>query len=178
MGNHLRIETEHIILREWREGDRELYARMCADPEVMRYLPKALTREESDAQIDRFICHWNERGYGLWAVKEKESGDFVGFIGLLYQEDWTASEYKTEVGWRLDKGFWGRGYATEGAVEAIRFGFEDVGLEGITSICDPRNIASRRVMEKIGMDFIGEVFWRGYEDVFYEILREDLRRGF
>lgn len=171
------LETERLLLRAWRDEDREPYARMCADPEVMRYLPAVLAPKESDAQIDRFIRHWNEHGYGLWAVEEKESGNFTGFIGLSRHEDWTASQHKTEIGWRLEKKFWGRGFATEGALAGLRFGFKKVGLEGITSICDPRNRASRRVMEKIGMKFGGEVLFRGYKDVYCEIRREEWRQS-
>lgn len=169
----MEIETGRLLLRGWRDEDRQPYARMCADPEVMRHLPGTLTRRESDDQIDRFIRHWSEHGYGLWAVEEKASSEFTGFVGLAYQKDWPAGEHKTEVGWRLDRRFWGRGFATEAALASLRYGFERLKLPRIISICDPRNTASRRVMQKAGLTFRGEAHWRGYDDVWYAIDREE-----
>lgn len=161
------IETARLLLRPWREEDVEPYARMCADPEVMLYLPGTLTPEESRQQVERFVRHWEERGFGLWAIEERASSEFIGFVGLVYQDDWPVGEHKVEVGWRLDRRFWGRGLATEGAVESLRYGFGRLKLPRIISICDPRNAASRRVMGKAGLTFRGEACWRGYEDVWY-----------
>ena len=168
-----KIEIGRLLLRQWREEDLEPYARICADPEVMRYLPGVLTREESAKQIDRFVCHWREHGYGLWAVEEKADGEFIGFVGLAYQEDWPVGEHKVEVGWRLDRRFWGNGLATEGALASLSHGFENRKLERIISICDPRNRASQRVMEKCGLSFQGEAHWKGYDEVWYAIDREN-----
>lgn len=167
------IETEQLLLRQWRDEDLAPYARMCADPEVMRYLPAVLTRDESALQIEGFVRHWEERGFGLWAVEERASDEFVGFIGLAQHEDWAIDEHNVEVGWRLDRRFWGRGLATEGAIASLRYGFETLGLERIISITDPRNVASRRVMEKAGLLYQGEVRWRGFDDVWYAIGRRD-----
>lgn len=161
------IETERLLLRQWRDEDFDPYARMCADPEVMRYLPAILTREESARQIEGFIRHWEERRFGLWAVEERARGEFTGFIGLAQHDDWPVDEHNVEVGWRLDRHFWGRGLATEGAIASLRHGFEKLGLERIISITDPRNTASRRVMEKAGLLYRGEVHWRGFDDVWY-----------
>src|SRR5215210_3304085 len=122
------IETFRLRLRTWREDDLDPYARICADPEVMRYLSGPMTREQSEQQISEFVRHWEERGFGLWAVEEKLSSAFIGFIGLLYHEDWLEGEHRTEVGWRLDCPLWGRGLATEGAMASLRYGFEELGL--------------------------------------------------
>src|SRR5919107_5932172 len=92
------IETARLPLRTWREEALAPYARLCADPEVMRYLSGPMTREQSEQQASQFVRHWEERGFGLWAVEEKSSGAFIGFIGLLYHEDWSEGEYRTEVG--------------------------------------------------------------------------------
>ena len=167
-----RIETGRLLLREWRESDLDPYARMCSDPEVMRYLPGVLDREGSEEQISGFVRHWEERGFGLWAVEHRATGTLIGFVGLLRQENWPEGEHKTEVGWRLDRSFWGRGLATEGARASLRYGFEDLGLDGIISITLPENAASRRVMEKAGLTFRGETRWRGYGVVWYAIDRE------
>ena len=102
------IRTERLLLRAWRESDLDPYARMCSDPEVMRYLP----REGSEEQVASFVRGWEERGLGIWAVEHGATG---AFVGLLHQENWPEGEHKTEVGWRLERSFWGRGLATEGA---------------------------------------------------------------
>ena len=103
------IETPRLFLRRWREEDLDAYARLCADPEVMRYLSGTMTREQMEEQMARFVHYWEERGFGLWAVEEKASGAFIDFIGLLDHGDWPEGEHKTEVGWRLDRSCWGRG---------------------------------------------------------------------
>ncbi len=166
------IETDRLLLCRWREGDLDAYARICADPEVMRYLPATLGREESAQQMAGFVRHWEERGFGLWAVEEKASGEFIGFIGLMCHNDWPEGEHNTEVGWRLGRAHWGRGLATEGALANVRYGFEGLGLERIISITLPENAASRRVMEKAGLTYRGETRWRGHDVVWYAIDRD------
>jgi RimJ/RimL family protein N-acetyltransferase len=163
------IETARLLLRRWRDGDLEPYARICADPQVMRYIGGGapLMREQSEAQISDFIRHWDERGFGLWAVEHRASGVFIGFVGLAYQQEWIEDEHRTEVGWRLDPAYWGRGLATEGAVASVRYGFEELGLERIISIIQPENAASRRVAEKAGLTLRGETRWRGDDVVWY-----------
>jgi RimJ/RimL family protein N-acetyltransferase len=96
-----------------------------------------MTCEHSEQQVSEFVRHWEDRGFGLWAVEEKSSGAFIGFIGLLYHEDWSEGKHRTEVGWRLARPFWGRGLATEDAMASLRYGFEEVGLDHITSIAVP-----------------------------------------
>jgi RimJ/RimL family protein N-acetyltransferase len=165
------IETARLRLRTWREDDLAPYARICADPEVMRYLSGPMTRQHSEQQVSEFVRHWEERGFGLWAVEEKSSGAFIGFIGLLYHEDWSEGNHRTEVGWRLARPFWGRGLATEGAMASLRYGFEEVGLDRI-SIAVPENLASRRVMEKLGMTLRGEIRFKGSDVVWYAVERQ------
>ena len=166
------IETERLLLRQWREGDLEAYARICADTEVMRYLPATLSREESVGQMAGFVRHWEEQGFGLWAVEERASGEFIGFVGLMRHDDWPEGEHRTEVGWRLGRAHWGRGLATEGALASVRYGFEGLGLARIISITLPENAASRRVMEKAGLTYRGEPRWRGQAVVWYAIDRD------
>jgi RimJ/RimL family protein N-acetyltransferase len=146
---------------------------MCADPEVMRHFPYVLTREESEAQVGSFVGHWEERGFGLWAVEEKAPGAFIGFVGLQYNEERSEGEHKTEVGWRLDRACWNRGFATEGARASLGYGLEVLELERIVSFTAPENAASRRVMEKCGLVQRGETRWRGLEHVWYAIDRRE-----
>jgi RimJ/RimL family protein N-acetyltransferase len=169
------VETRRLLLRQWRSEDLDPYARICADAEVMQYIGSGvpLTREQSEAQISRFVRHWDEHGFGLWAVEHRTSGAFVGFVGLVHQDEWIEGEHKTEVGWRLDPAYWGKGFATEGAVAGVRYGFEELGLERIISIIQLANAASRRVAEKAGLTPQGEVRWRGNDVIWYAIDREE-----
>lgn len=164
-----KIKTPRLLLRPWRKDDLDPYARMCADPEIMRYLPDTLTREQSEEQISRLVRHWEERGFGLWAAEVRATGRFIGFIGLQYSEDWPEGEHKTEVDWRLDRSYWGRGLATEGALASLRYGFEELGRERIIGITLRENEVSRRVMEKSGLALRGETRWRGFDMVWYDI---------
>ena len=145
------LSTDRLTLRRWRESDREPFARLNADPEVMAHFQRPLTREESDALVDRIETRFEERGYGLWAVERREDGLFLGFTGLAYQTFEAPFTPCVEVGWRFDKFAWGHGYATEAAREALRFGFIDANLDEIVSFTAVGHRASIRVMERIGM---------------------------
>ena len=144
------IRTERLVLRRWRDDDREPFAALNADPAVVEHLQGAMSRDASDAFIDRIEANWSERGWGLWAVEVPDVAPFVGYVGL-WPADYVANRPMVEVGWRLAREHWGRGYATEAAREALRFGFEEVGLEEIVSFTVPQNLRSRRVMERIGL---------------------------
>jgi RimJ/RimL family protein N-acetyltransferase len=127
------------------------FARLNADQVVMRFFPALLSRAESDALADRIEAHFQEHGFGLWAVEIPGLVAFAGYLGLAvprFQAHFTPC---VEIGWRLDAAFWNRGFATEGARAALEFGFETLHLREIVSFTVPSNIASRRVMEKIGM---------------------------
>jgi RimJ/RimL family protein N-acetyltransferase len=142
------FRTERLLLRQWREEDREPFAKLNADPETMRYFVSTMTREESDATVDWATALIDERGWGLWAVEVVGGAPFIGFVGLnvpRFRPEWV------EVGWRLRREHWGNGYATEAAREALRFGFEELGLDEIVSFTSVPNTPSRRVMERIGM---------------------------
>jgi RimJ/RimL family protein N-acetyltransferase len=143
------IRTERLLLRRWREADRAPFAAMNADPDVMEHMPGSMPRERSDAFIDRIEAHWAADGWGLWAVEVPDVAPFVGYVGL-WPADYLAPG-RVEVGWRLARERWGNGYATEAAREALRYGFETVGLDEIVSFTVPQNIRSRAVMERIGL---------------------------
>lgn len=148
-----RVETQRLLLREWQDADRLPYAALNADPEVMRHFPSALTAPQSSQMVDRMIAGWEERGFGLWAVERRDTGEFIGFVGLSAPV-WEASFTPcVEVGWRLAKQHWGMGFAPEAAVAALEFGFGNVDLPGdsIVSFTTTTNVQSQRVMEKIGM---------------------------
>ncbi|MBG6249241.1 MULTISPECIES: GNAT family N-acetyltransferase [Symbiopectobacterium] len=154
------IETERLILRQWRDEDYPIYAQLNADPEVMRYFPELMSREESDAQIGRFTKHIANKGWGFWAVELKSSGEFIGFIGLHKQKEESGIPHAPliEAGWRLQARHWGNGYATEGAKRVIRYAFEQLESPEVYAYTPLQHMASQRVMIKAGMTNTGEDF--------------------
>jgi len=147
----LRLTTERLILRGWRDSDREPFARMNADPEVMRHFVHPLSREESDRFADRIESHFERHGFGLWAVEIPGQTPFIGYVGLSTPGFEAHFMPAVEIGWRLDRQFWGHGYATEGARAALGDGFGRVGMKEIVSFTSPLNVPSIAVMERLGM---------------------------
>ena len=148
-----RLQTARLLMREWRDSDREPYAALNADEEVMRHFPSTLTPEQSSEMIDRMSASWRDREFGLWSVERIDTSEFIGFVGLAapaWQADFTPC---VEVGWRLSKRHWGNGFAPEAATATLEWGFANVDLPGgeIVSFTTVGNTNSRRVMEKIGM---------------------------
>src|SRR5580658_5625584 len=127
------MRTDRLILRRWRDSDREPFARMNADSRVMEFFRQVLSAEESDALVDRIEAHFEERGFGLYAAELVEDGSFIGYIGLAVPRFSAHFTPCVEIGWKLDAAYWGRGFATEGAQEIVRHAFEDLGLAGLVS---------------------------------------------
>jgi RimJ/RimL family protein N-acetyltransferase len=150
MGGHTILRTERLVLRPWRAEDLLPFARLTADPEVMEHFPALLTREQSDALGRAIMAHIEQSGWGLWAL-QAPGLPFAGYVGLSVPGFDAHFTPTVEVGWRLAREAWGRGYATEGARAALAFGFEQLGLDEIVSFTVPANRRSRRVMEKLGM---------------------------
>jgi RimJ/RimL family protein N-acetyltransferase len=166
------IVTPRLLLRGWRESDVEGMAAIYSDPEVVRFL-RPLDVEGTRQQLRRFVDHWQEHGFGLWAVEERESRRLIGRIGLMWHDDWTETPHDAEVGWTLDRFSWGRGLATEGGAASLGFGFEQRGMERIISIAHRENVASQRVMQKLGLKRAGDTDWRENPVVWYAISRFD-----
>lgn len=117
----------------------------------MEYFPDRLTRAESDDMIARIEAGFTTRGYGLWALEVRATGEFVGFTGLAAPSFNAHFTPAVEVGWRLARSAWGKGYATEAGLASIGFGFRDAGLDEIVSFASVANMRSRAVMKRIGM---------------------------
>ena len=145
------LTTERLILRQWQESDRDAFARLNADPVVREFFPRVQTREESDADAARVQKAIEERGWGFWAVEVRGGASFIGFVGLSIPGIETHFSPCVEIGWRLLKEHWGKGYVSEAAVECLRFGFEKLTLQEIVAFTVPLNLRSRAVMERIGM---------------------------
>jgi RimJ/RimL family protein N-acetyltransferase len=180
------LETERLVLRRFTEADVENLVELDSDPEVMRYVTGRTTprAEIEQAILPRFLSYY-ARGdrYGFWAAIEKASGDFLGWFHFRPQPD--ADPDEPELGYRLRRAAWGKGYATEGARALIRKGFAEFGVRRVVASAAAANIASWRVMEKAGLTrvrtyritfpdlFDGEE----QEDVEYALTREDWERA-
>lgn len=145
------LVTERLILRPWRDEDLAPFAAMNADAEVMRHFPATLSRAESDAMVGRAREHLATRGFGNWAVEVPGVTPFAGFIGLNVPRFEAHFMPCVEIGWRLARESWGKGYATEGARAALTFGFDTLKLPQIVSFTAVDNHPSRRVMARLGM---------------------------
>ena len=145
------IETPRLILRPWRQSDLALFAELNADPAVMRLLGGVLRREESNAYAGRAEAHFAEHGFCKWAVEAPGVSPLVGAVGLSHVRFQASFTPAVEVAWRLDRRYWGRGYATEAAQASVDDGFRRVGLKAIVAMTTLGNHASMRVMEHLGM---------------------------
>ena len=145
------LRTPRLVLRQWRRADLDPFAALNADPGVMRHLRFPLTRAQSDALAERERRSIAERGWGLWAVEVTGVAPFIGFVGLSEPRFESHFTPTVEVGWRLARYQWGKGYATEAARAAVAYGFDELGLDEIVSFATVANDRSHRVMERIGM---------------------------
>lgn len=146
------LETKRLILREPALGDFDSYAAVWADPKVMRYLSQtghAMARHEAWRAFTGQAGHWSLRGYGMFAVLERVTTEFVGFVGPWEPEGWPGFE----IGWTLGSRYWGHGYATEAARACLRYAFTELGRPHIVSLIAPDNAPSIRVAERLGERF-------------------------
>jgi ribosomal-protein-alanine N-acetyltransferase len=143
------LRTGRLILRNWRDADREPFAALNMDPQVMEHFASGLPREQSDVFADRIRAAIDEQGWGLWAVEVAETGEFIGFTGL--QPCVGLPVEGVEIGWRLARAAWGHGFATEAAIAARDFGFTMLGLPEVVAVTATTNLRSQAVMRRIGM---------------------------
>ena len=170
--NEVILETERLRLRWFRESDFEQFRRMSADPEVMKFLGgKPLTEIEAWKSMAAFMGHWYFRGYGVWAVEEKATGNLVGRIGLMNPAGWPGFE----LGWTLGRESWGKGYATEAARRALAYAFTEVDRDHVISLIAPDNINSIKVAERLGETVEGETELLGHTVKIYGITRDRWR---
>ncbi|MFW5401930.1 GNAT family N-acetyltransferase [Yersinia sp. 1252 StPb PI] len=151
MKNVIEFETERLQLRQWLPSDRAPFAALNADPRVMAFFPAPLTREASDMMASRCQLLIAQRGWGLWAVELKASGQFVGALGLHIPTVKLPFSPCVEIGWRFAFPFWGQGLATEAALAVLTVGFDQLKLAKIVSFTALINLRSQALMERIGM---------------------------
>jgi ribosomal-protein-alanine N-acetyltransferase len=152
------IVTDRLLLRDWRDADLDPFVAMNADPVVMEFFPETYSKERTRRFVALIRERWTQLGYSLWAVERKDTGRFIGDIGLWPATFPAPFTPAVEVGWRLAADQWGHGYATEGARAALDYGFNTAGLDEIVSFTSAINVRSWRVMERLGMrrDFSGD----------------------
>jgi RimJ/RimL family protein N-acetyltransferase len=143
-----RVETERLLLREWREDDLDVFARLYGNPEVTRYLGDGSTMDRAQTwrTIAGAIGHWVLRGYGQWVIELKRTGEAIGRTGLINPEGWPG----LEAGWVIAPEHQGKGYATEGGAAAVRYAFEQLRATHVISLVQPGNLPSQRVARKLG----------------------------
>lgn len=153
--NEYIFKSNRLGFRNWNEDDLFPFSSMNNDPLVMEFFPRTLTKNETKNFIEKISEHFNNNGYGLYAVDKLESSVFISFIGFMipgFEAHFTPC---VEIGWRIKKEEWNKGYATEGAKRCIKFGFEKLSFSEIYSFSSKLNLKSERVMIKIGMKKIG-----------------------
>lgn len=165
------LETERLRLRSFRRSDLEDYAALRADPEVLRYLgggTEPWDRGRSWRHLAFLLGHWQLGGAGMWAVEHRETGAFVGIVGFAAPDGWPGFE----LAWTLARCWWGHGYATESAREALAYAFTVLDQDRVISLIHPGNRASIRVAERIGEKLQGRIHHMGREMLCYELDRE------
>lgn len=172
-----RLETERLIMREWRASDIDAFAGIYGDAEVMRYLGgEPLARNDAWRNMASAAGHWALRGYGLWVVERKSVAAVVGRVGLINAEGWPG----LEVGWTLGRPYWGQGYATESARAALNYAFLTQPVDRVISLIDPDNKASqavaRRLGETPGPDYELVLGSKRYPTQIWSITREEWRQ--
>jgi len=152
------LKTNRLLLRQWTEQDFFPFSEMCSDPDVMEFFPKLQTQQESFEMAKKIQSLINDRGWGLWAMEIPEQHKFIGFVGLHTPSDRMPFSPCVEIGWRLSKHHWGKGYATEAANESLRYAFDTLNLNEVVSFTTLANSRSQTVMQKIGMHDSGQNF--------------------
>jgi len=147
----IQLKTERLILRQWKKEDFNAFETLNSDHVVMEYFPSVLSTAESNTLAQKYQDSIERKGWGLWAVEEKSSGAFIGCLGL----DTTSSDLPftpcVEIGWRLLKEYWRKGYATEAGNEVLKFAFEELKLDEVISFTATINHRSESVMKRLGM---------------------------
>jgi len=147
----MQLRTSRLLLRQWQDNDLPGFARLNADPQVMKFYPSTLDAHQSNQVAAKLKALISDRGWGLWAVETLNTNEFIGFVGLHKPIHKLPCTPCIEIGWRLSKEHWGNGYATEAATASINFGFEELDLSEIFSFTSVTNTKSRNVMERLNM---------------------------
>lgn len=165
------LRTERLCLRQFNKQDCDAYAKIMGDHEVGKWFPKGTgyTREEAEKSLNSILTHWDKHGFGIWAVTDRAKEVLLGRCGL----NLITETSEVEVDFVLARDFWGRGYATEAAKAVLAYGFEILKLDRIIALSKPENTASRRVIEKVGMRYLGNAEYWGITCAYYAISKTE-----
>jgi RimJ/RimL family protein N-acetyltransferase len=165
----LEIETARLKLRSFTPDDLNDLSEIRSDPDVMKYLGsgKPESIDQSRTALNKILAHWEKHGFGRWAAIDKARDKLIGWCGLSYLEN----TKDVEIGYGMAKSYWGKGLTSEAAAAVIKAGFEDLGLDHIVAVAWPENLASRRVMDRLGMKYVKMVYHYQVEVVYYTISR-------
>ncbi len=172
------LETERLILRELLESDVEGIFELDSSPLVHQYLGNnpITTKEQAIKNIKFIQRQYKELGIGRFAAIEKSSGDFIGWSGLKFntgeKEVLNGQQEFIDIGYRFIPRYWGKGYATESSIATLRFGFETMNYQTIYGAAEAGNIASNKVLQKIGLQFINEFYYTEIKCNWYELKKE------
>ncbi|MEP6515877.1 GNAT family N-acetyltransferase [Microcoleus vaginatus] len=162
------IETARLYLRQFTPDDLDELYRIYSDPEIMKYLTGVRTREATEIAIHTMLKHWEENNFGMWAVVHKIDRKMIGRCGLCFLD----KTPEVELGYTLDKVYWNQGLATEASLASLNYGFEILKLDRIVAIARPENIASQRVIQKVGMKYEKNARYYETDVLYYSISRE------
>ncbi|MUL36361.1 GNAT family N-acetyltransferase [Gloeocapsopsis dulcis] len=160
------LQLDGFIMRSLQSCDLNPLAAIWADPEVTRFLPSRgvpILKENVEKSLKSFIEHWQQRGYGVWAIIENESSQMIGYCGLRYLDEIN----EVEVLYGLAKAYWGRGIATQAAQAAVSYGFNVAHLDKLIAMALPDNFASRRVIEKAGLQYEKQIHIFNLDVLYY-----------
>lgn len=150
------FKSKRLGFRNWTNEDSDEFSKLNSDEEVMKHFPKTLSKNEVKEFIGRLKKHYDKNGYTYYATEIIETKEFIGMIGLAYQEYKSNFTPAIDIGWRLKRDAWGKGYATEGAKRCLEYAFNELEINKIISVCTVKNKKSENVMKKIGMTKKGE----------------------
>ncbi|MEG4027401.1 MULTISPECIES: GNAT family N-acetyltransferase [unclassified Microcoleus] len=162
------IETARLYLRQFTPDDLEELYRIYSDAEIMKYLRGVKTREETESAIHNMVQRWAENNFGMWALVHKIDRKMIGRCGLAFLDQTP----EVELGYALDKVYWNQGLVTEASFASLNYGFQILKLERIVAIARPENIASQRVIQKVGMKYEKNARYYETDVLYYSISRE------
>ena len=166
-----RLETARLHLRPLTMEDLNVHHEIVGSDPQVTWNGKALTLDESRASLERKIQHWEEHGFGMWAIVDKQKGNLLGHAGLQRLEDTD----QVEIGYYLGRPAWGKGVATEAGAASLRFGFEVLKLPQIAAVVRPENSASQNVLTKLGLQYIRDAHHYGLDVPYWRILQHEFQ---
>ena len=166
------LETERLIIKNPTADDFAVIHELCTDKDVMQFIGDGSlsTPESTLSKLAKDIAHFSKHKFGLGLVYEKESGQFIGQAGLFHLE-YNDNQPRIEIGYRLHKAYWNKGYATELTKKLVEWGFQNLPTDRLNAVVDPRNLKSQEVVKKAGLEFIEETRFYNKQINLYEVKR-------